>query len=279
MKTTITIRRAIAVAVLLLVFTNLAPAQDVRPIKVPFELLKTQHKVISVKINGKGPYRLIFDTGSPVNLLNTKVAAAAGVTGKEAAKNPFGALGGGAPVKIKTLEIGGVKAEDLPCVVMNHPTVEALSKAMGPCEGIIGYPFFARYKMTIDYQAKEMTFVPSAFVPSDALGGLQMLLLGGVKKKPPTPIAPAAQFGIRVQKDDKDEQAGVNVAEVFAGSPAAAAGLRVGDRLLTVDDRWTDSVTDCYHAAAGVRLGTPVRILIRRDKAEKEITLTVRAGV
>ena len=42
------------------------------PIAVPFELLKTQHMVVNVKINGKGPYRLIFDTGAPVTLINNK---------------------------------------------------------------------------------------------------------------------------------------------------------------------------------------------------------------
>jgi predicted metalloprotease with PDZ domain len=162
---------------------------------------------------------------------------------------------------------------------MNHPTIEALSKAMGPVEGIIGYPFFARYKMTIDYQAKEMTFVPSGFEPKDTLGALPLLLLGGGKKKSTGPIAPSAQFGIRVEKDAKDEDAGVTIAEVFEGSPAATAGLKAGDRLLIVDDRWTDSVADCYSAAASVQPGVAVRVVILRDKTEKTLTLTVRAGV
>jgi membrane-associated protease RseP (regulator of RpoE activity) len=213
--------------------------------------------------------------------LNTKVAAAAGVVAKEGAKNPIGGLmgGGGQQIKIKTLEVGGVKAENLPAVIMNHPTVEALSKAMGPCEGIIGYPFFARYRMTIDYQAKEMTFLPSGFEPKDTLGNLQLALLTGTKKKAPSPLAPAAQWGLRVQKDDKDEDAGVNIAEVYEGSPAAQAGLKAGDRLLIVDDRWTDSVADCYSAATAVRPGMTVRVVIRRDKAEQTLKLTVRAGV
>src|SRR5262249_457786 len=47
---------------------------EVKTVTVPFELLKTQHMVVEAKINGKGPYRLIFDTGAPVNLLNNKVA-------------------------------------------------------------------------------------------------------------------------------------------------------------------------------------------------------------
>ena len=33
---------------------------------VKFELLKSGHMAVDVKVNGKGPYKLIFDTGAPV---------------------------------------------------------------------------------------------------------------------------------------------------------------------------------------------------------------------
>ena len=46
---------------------------------MPFELLKSRHMAVQVKINGKGPYRLIFDTGAPMNLINNKIAKEAGV--------------------------------------------------------------------------------------------------------------------------------------------------------------------------------------------------------
>jgi hypothetical protein len=256
-------------------------AQDpVKPIVVPFELLKSQHMVVSVKINGQGPYRLIFDTGAPTILLNTRVGKDAGVVAKDAPKGPLGLIGGAGQSKIKTLELGGVKAENLPTIVMNHPTVEMLSKIGGPVEGILGLPFFARYKMTIDYQAKEMTFVPTTYEPKDVMGNmLALLLMGGKGNGVQQTYAPAAQWGFRVQKDDKDADAGVTIAEVFAGSPAAAAGLKAGDRLLTLDDRWTDTIVDTYSAAAQVRPGTAARVTIRRDGKEMELTITVRSGV
>ncbi len=52
--------------------------KDAKPLKAPFETLKTQHMAVQVKINGKGPYRLIFDTGAPVTLLNNKTARETG---------------------------------------------------------------------------------------------------------------------------------------------------------------------------------------------------------
>ena len=55
---------------------------DERPVVVPFELLKSRHMAIQVKINDKGPYRLIFDTGAPTNLVNNKVAKESALVGK-----------------------------------------------------------------------------------------------------------------------------------------------------------------------------------------------------
>ena len=55
---------------------------------VPFEILKTGHMTVKVKVNGKGPYRLIFDTGAPINLLNNKIAEEAGLL-KGMRRSPF----------------------------------------------------------------------------------------------------------------------------------------------------------------------------------------------
>src|SRR5579862_2274651 len=56
-----------------------------KPITVPFEMLKSGHITVMVKVNGKGPYRLIFDTGAPLTLINGKLAKESGVL-KEAPK-------------------------------------------------------------------------------------------------------------------------------------------------------------------------------------------------
>ena len=50
-----------------------------KPVVVPFELLKSGHMAVMIKVNGKGPYRVIFDTGAPINLLNNKLAKETGL--------------------------------------------------------------------------------------------------------------------------------------------------------------------------------------------------------
>src|SRR5207248_8185948 len=104
--------------------------------------------------------------------------------------------------------------------------------------GILGFPFFARYRMTLDYQSKEMTFVPNGYKPGDILQTLMNLLTSDDK---PTTIAtsPAGLWGFNIDKPSKDEEAGVLVSKVFATGPAARAGLQLGDRILSIDDRWT----------------------------------------
>src|SRR5262249_12597649 len=102
-----------------------APVAE-KAVTVPVELLTTGHMTVMVTVNGKGPYKLIFDTGAPITLLNTKVAREAGLV-KNMPKSPFGFLGGMEQARVKELLVGDQKAENVAAVVMDHPTVEAIS--------------------------------------------------------------------------------------------------------------------------------------------------------
>src|SRR5262249_53303220 len=95
------------VALLLLSFPARADEEKAKP--VPFELLKTRHMAVMVKVNGKGPFRLIFDTGAPVTLLNTKIAREAGLLNKMP-KSIIPFFGTGGPVKVDKMEVGDLVA-------------------------------------------------------------------------------------------------------------------------------------------------------------------------
>jgi hypothetical protein len=268
----------ITLALLVAVAPSRADKPAPKPVAVKFDLLTTKHMVLQIKINGKGPYRVIFDTGAPVSLINTKTAKDSGVITKKTQKPAFSLFGPILQTSIQKLEIGDLKADAVPVIVMDHPTVQVISEILGPVEGIIGFPFFARYRMTLDYQAKELTFLPSGYVPADILETLLAAVLG--RDKPDAKIlAPAALWGFVVDKAKDDEEAGVVVKEVLPTGAAARSGLKAGDRLLTLDDRWTDSVVDCYTAAGFVKAGTAVKIVIKRQGKEKELMVTPQAGL
>jgi membrane-associated protease RseP (regulator of RpoE activity) len=269
----------LAVSLLLVAGRARADEPKAQPVTVPFELLKTKHMTVMVKVNGKGPYRVIFDTGAPVTVLNNKVAKESGLL-KNVKKPAFSLFGAAGQVKAESLAVGDLVAKDQPVVVMDHPTVEAISKALGPIDGIVGFPFFARYRMTLDYQAKTMTFVPTDFDPPDVMQAMMAMLLGGGRDKPAKQvIAPAAQWGMVVEKAASDEEAGVTIKEVLPGSAAAAAGLKAGDRLLTLNGCWTDSVNECYTAAAHAKAGVAVKVTIRRGEQEMELTVRPTLGL
>lgn len=250
-------------------------AGDGKPVVVPFELLKSRHMAVEVKINGRGPYRLIFDTGAPTNLINNKLAKEAGVMKKGDKGVALPLFGMGGVKTMDTLEVGPAKLEKVPVAVMDHPTVTAISNALGPIDGIIGFPFFARYKTTVDYQKREITLTPNGYVPGDVMKGMMDKLMGGRGKPEPRIVAPAAVWGFTVEdKDPEDESPGVTVKGVVTGSAAAAGGLKPGDRLLTMDGRWTDSVGDTFSAASFVKPGRAVTLVLKRDG--KEVRLTVK---
>jgi hypothetical protein len=64
---------------------------------------------------------------------------------------------------------------------------------------------------------------------------------------------------------------GVMVVEVAPGSPAAAAGLRVGDHLVTVNDRPIRSHLELGRWMAGFSPGTVLRFMVRRGHRLTEI--------
>jgi len=253
------------------------PPADVKAVKVPFELLKSGHMAVQVKVNGKGPYLLIFDTGAPISLLNTRVAKEAGLLkDKSAPAFPlFGAMG---DARIKKLQVGDATVEDVPAVIMDHPTVEAISTKLGKkIDGLVGFPFFARFKMTLDYEAKTMTLAPSGYKPPDVMRAMTSAMLGGGTSK--KALAPAAQWGILASKETGDEDEGVDVKSIVPGSAAEKGGLKRGDRLLTLDGRWTDSLSDLYEAAGQVKAGTTVVVKVKRGGKETELKVTPTEGL
>jgi hypothetical protein len=252
-----------------------------KPVTVPFELLRSGHMAVQVKANGKGPYKLIFDTGAPLSLVNNKLAREAGLL--EGMPKPllpiFGTMG---ETKIKTLEVGDAREHNIPAIVMDHPTVEQISRVLGtPIHGIVGFPFFARFKMTLDYQAKTLTLAPSTYKPPDVMKALNNVLTGLLfsTTMPARQIAPAGQWGLSASKRSGDDEAGVDVKSVVPGSAAHKAGLKSGDRLLTLDGRWTDSMEDLYDAAGYVKAGTTVVVRVKRGETEMDLKVTPAKGM
>jgi S1-C subfamily serine protease len=65
------------------------------------------------------------------------------------------------------------------------------------------------------------------------------------------------------------------VVGVTAGSPAAAAGILVGDLLVDFDGHAIESPEDLLDLLVGDRVGRPVKLRVLRGGAPSEVTVTV----
>ncbi len=134
---------------------------------LPFQLINN-HIYAEAKVNGKGPYTFIFDTGG-VNVVTPTTAKALGVE----AKGNFEARGAGEG----SMEAGFTNIDELrvgDAVLKKQVFVVFPLDAMANVEGIdmpgmVGFETFRRFVTRIDYGAKTLTLIdPKAFDPKDA---------------------------------------------------------------------------------------------------------------
>ena len=148
-----------------------------------------------------------------------------------------------------------------------------------PVDGIMGFTFFARFKTTIDYHAHEMTFEPIVFQVRDLMKELPDRLMGPKVSKR-TVVAPSGLWGLRLGEPKGGlDTLGVPIVTILDGSPASVAGLRSGDVLCTIDNRWITSIADVYQAAAKAPPGRKITVLFQRDGKEMTLSITPSEGI
>ena len=181
--------------------------------------------------------------------------------------------------EVSKLQVGDLTATKLPVLVLDHPVLSALEDMTGrQIDGLMGFTFFARYKTTIDYHAHKMTFQPIDYHVRDLLKELPDRLMGP-KVARERMLAPLGVWGLRLGEPTGGlASPGVPIANVYPNSAAAHAGLKPGDILITVDGRWTTSITDIFHAAMDIKPGSEATVVIHRDGKEQTLVLRPSEG-
>ncbi|MEP6755105.1 MAG: PDZ domain-containing protein [Chthonomonadales bacterium] len=239
---------------------------------VPFELMPSGHIAINATINGEGPIRLGFDTGSPMTFINKKTGVKIGVVTGKVSSTPTMLPTGQS--KVRSFSLGGADAGAISVLILDHPIVEFISQVEGGLNGLVGYSYFSKFVTTIDYAAKTISFLPNNYQPTDVVGSVMKRYMknsgdGGI-------IAPAAVWGFSIERSLTN--VGVQVTKVRAGSPSDGI-LRPGDRILTIDGRWTDSIREAFNAVSVIEPGAPIEVKILRGKQPLKLRITPARGI
>jgi serine protease DegQ len=250
--------------------------------EIPYRLTDTKHVMVRVKLNGKGPYNFIIDTGAPALIMTEAVAKKVG--GKEA--------DGWTTFDKVELE-GGLSIEKPKGVAIDMFQLKGMN-SMGlagvELHGVIGYNVLARYKIEYDFTETKLKWTPVDFkVPDpkrikdkgESQGGLEMIgsliqmlsAFSGIK--PNFEVRPRGFLGAELAADDKE----LVVKSVLADGPADKAGLKAGDRIQTAKGKSLSKPEDLLETVRKLPEGTRLKLSIKRGDDIKDITVELGKGL
>ena len=136
---------------------------------VPIDLVDN-HVYLTVMLNGKGPYRFIYDTGG-ANIVDPAVAQEIGATGHGSIQG--GGVGSATEsvsfAKVDTMKIGDATVRDQLFGVA--PTRMGFGISSGrPVDGLIGFEVLSRFITTFDYTGKSVTLAMPGNAPAAPSG-------------------------------------------------------------------------------------------------------------
>ena len=250
--------------------------------EVPYKLTSTNHVMVRVKMNGKGPFNLILDTGAPAVFITKAVA--------KKAKLDIDEKGWGNPDAFElegglTVPKARVRVEDL----FQLDGMNGMGLAGVELHGVVGYNVLAKYRVQYDFTSDKIVFEslpdfePPAIVPIggktaggglEALGPLMKMMAGMLGIKPNFATVPRGFVGIEF--DDAD---GVVVKKVLPGSPAEKAGFKVGDKLESVKNVSIEAGKDLSRALSKAGVGTKLKVEVKRGDKTEELTIVLGGGL
>jgi serine protease DegQ len=253
-------------------------------INVPYRLTGTNHLMVRAKINGKGPFHLIVDTGAPAVFITKSVAAKA----KAEPNDKHWA-------DLDSFELeGGLKIDKVRARVEDVPQIQGMN-AMGlagiELHGVIGYELLARFRVEYDLTSDKLAFEPLKFDPPklvplgkkdgkevpgiEAMGAMAKFAAALLGLKPNFETVPRGFTGIEFEEKGDT----VTVKNVLPGSPAAKAGLKPGDVITSIKTDKVESGKDLHKALAKAGIGTKWRFFITRGGKDEEVVVELGKGL
>ena len=252
-------------------------------LEVPYRLTDTKHVLVRAKLNGQGPFNFILDTGAPAVFIPNKVAKKIGLKLDDKGWGEFDkfVLEGGLVV-----EKARTRVEDL----FQLEGMNGMGLAGVELHGVIGYNVLAQFKITYDFTADKLSWLPlKGFEPPavkgigkggaggglDMMGTMMKMLAGMMGVKPNFEIVPTGFLGLEYE-EKKD---GLYAKIVLKDGPADKAGILAGDKIESIKNSTIDDASDFKKAIAKVPTGDAVKVTVLRDKESKILTVTLGKGL
>ncbi len=114
--------------------------------------------VVDVKLNGKGPYNFLVDTGATKTGVAKHVGQALGLHALHQKRKALSGFFAGATMtlsKVDSIQVGKAKSTD---VEVGMQDLQPLSSGIGiALDGILGYTFMKDYRVTINYPEQTLS--------------------------------------------------------------------------------------------------------------------------
>jgi hypothetical protein len=248
---------------------------------VPYRLTETNHVLVRLKLNGKGPYNFILDTGAPAVFITKAIAKKVGLTPDAKGWGQF-----------DSFEIeGGLKVDKARCRVedlFQLDGMNGLGLAGVELHGVVGYNVLARFRITYDFTGDKLAFVPLDYDPPDpkgiggkGQGGLEMIgtmtkmIAGMMNVKPNFDVKPNGFLGLELE-ESKD---GLTVKTVLKGGPADQAGIKAGDRLESIKTTTVDDAPALKKAVNKASVGDKLSVTVVRGGEKQTVTVELGKGL
>jgi hypothetical protein len=267
-----------------------------RSFQVPYRLTDTNHFLVRVRINGKGPFNFLVDSGAPALFVSTESAKKVGL---KAGQDQFWT-----PIDRFDLE-GGARLEHVKARVEDPfqlVGMNALGLPGATIDGILGFTILARFQLEIDPTRDRMTWTRLDYEPRDlpvpehkpgerkdgppevqamnALGPIAKGLAFLIGRQPDEQRHPRGFLGLEWSQEPSGGRSQLHVRRILPGSAAAKAGLEPGDLILQIKGQPIDGVKSARTTLGTTEPGDKIPVVIRRRLAagSRELSLELTAG-
>jgi membrane-associated protease RseP (regulator of RpoE activity) len=258
------------------------PNQSSRTYQVPYKLTDTEHVLVRAKINGKGPFNFIIDTGAPLLYVSTAVGKKLGLSPDAKGwtyLDRFEIEGGVVDTKVRSRVETPFQLEGM----------NSMGLAGAELHGIIGYTVLAQYRLEFDFTKDKMRWTRLEFTPPapqpirgkggaagiEAMAGLMKVVSFLLGSRGFPELTPRGFLGLQLT----ELEGAVTIGGVLPGGPAEQAGIKAGDRVSRVNGTAVTEVDEVKRLAAKVKTGQALRFTVVRGLDRREIVIQAGEGL